>query len=169
VLAVALALLLRDYLRLDATRATGTSMTLASPADAARDAAVMRELARGLLAPTAELWIFLGAPLDRNDLAERLRMSERVARRFPSNAVIVRRAVLLAYDGDATEARSLLARALHSFPQRCQETRAILQQARAADPSAIEPLLLLLKPAGTPGCPKDFLGPNASGRALLPR
>jgi hypothetical protein len=169
VLAFALALLLRDYLRLDATRATGTSMTLASPADTARDAAVMRELAQGLLAPTTELWIFLGAPLDRSELAGRLRMSERVARYFPSNSVIVRRSVLLAYDGQTAEARSLLARALRSFPQRCQETRSILQQARAADPNAIEPLLLLLKPGGTPGCPRDLASPNTAGRALLPR
>jgi len=151
-LALALALLLRDYLRLDATRATGTSMTLASAADTARDVAVMRELARGPLAPTAELWTILGAPLDRGELADRLEMSGRVARFFPSNAVVVRRAVFLAYDGQASEARSLLARALHSFPQRCKQTNSILRQARDADPDAIDPLLRLAKGAGVPGC-----------------
>ncbi|MBE0627208.1 MAG: O-antigen ligase C-terminal domain-containing protein [Burkholderiales bacterium] len=152
VLALALALLLRDYLRLDATRATGTAMTLASAADTARDVAVMRALARGPLAPTAELWIILGAPLDRGALAGRLEMSARVARHFPSNAVVVRRAVFLAFDGQASAARSLLARALRSFPQRCRQTSSILQQARNADPGAIDPLLHLARDAGGLGC-----------------
>jgi hypothetical protein len=145
VLALALAILLRDYLRLDATRVTGTSQTLASTADRARDNAVMRELARGPLAPLAELWIFLGAPLDRVELADKLTMSERLARYFPSNAVIVRRAVFLAFDGQQAAAQSLLARAMRSFPQRCKATLQILEQALAADRDAIEPLL---QPAG---------------------
>jgi len=144
-LALALAVVLRDYLRLDATRVTGTAMTLASPADSARDAAVMRALTHGPLAPTAELWIFLGAPLDRSDLADKISMSGRLARYFPSNAIIVRRAVFLAFDGQTGAARSLLARALRSFPQHCRATASLLQQARAADPAAIAPLLALAR------------------------
>ena len=151
-LGIALALLLRDYVRLDATRITGTSITVASAADSARDGAVMRALTHGPLAPTAELWIFLGAALDRAELADRIRMSERVARYFPSNAVIVRRAVLLAFDGQAVKARGLLAHALQSFPQRCQATVSILQQALTSDPDAIEPLLALAKHASRGGC-----------------
>ncbi|MBK5103557.1 MAG: O-antigen ligase C-terminal domain-containing protein [Burkholderiales bacterium] len=125
---------------------------MASAADTARDVAVMRALARGPLGPRAELWIILGAPLDRGELADRLEMSGRVARYFPSNAVVVRRAVFLAFDGQAAEARSLLVRALHSFPQRCRQTESILQQARNANPGAIDPLLRLAKGAGIPGC-----------------
>jgi hypothetical protein len=151
-LAFALAVLLRDYLRLDATRITGTSITLASAADTARDAAVMRALTHGPLAPTAELWIFLGAPLDRGDLAARLEMSERLARYFPSNAVIVRRAVFLAFDGQAAVARSLLLHAMQSFPHRCKATVLILEQALASDPNAIEPLLALAKHASRGDC-----------------
>lgn len=151
-LALALAALLRDYMRLDVTHVTGTSITLSSAADSARDAAVMRALAHGPLAPTAELWIFLGAPLDRSDLADKVRMSERVARYFPSYAVIARRAVLLAFDGQAAEARSLLAQTLRTFPQRCHATASILQQALAADPGAIEPLLALAKHASKGDC-----------------
>src|SRR5471032_18394 len=152
VLALALAILLRDYLRLDATRATGTSMTLASAADSARDAAVMRDLTHGPLAPAAELWIFLGAPLDRGKLAARLKMSERLARTFPSNAVIVRRAAFLAFDGQAAAARSLLANALRSFPHRCKATVSILELALVSDRDAIEPLLALAKDASGPDC-----------------
>lgn len=146
-LAFALALLLRDYLRLDATRATGTSLTLASRADTERDVAVMQQLARGALAPLAERWMLLGAPLDRGDLATRVAMSQRVARTFPANTVVVRRAVYLAFDGQAAAARAVLLHALHSFPHRCKATVFILQQARAADPGAIEPLLALTRSA----------------------
>lgn len=152
VLAFALALLLRDYLRLDATRATGTSMTLASSADTERDVAVMHKLTGGPLAPLAELWIFLGAPLDRSDLAGRVKMSERVAHYFPANAVVVRRAVFLAFDGRAAEARGLLLHALRSFPHRCKASAAILQQALAADRAAIEPLLALTRDSGRQDC-----------------
>jgi hypothetical protein len=144
--------LLRDYLRLDAARITGTSITLASAADSARAATVMRELARGPLAPTAELWIFRGAPLDRGDLAARLEMSERLARYFPSYDVITRRAVFLAFGGQAAEARSLLAHAMRSFPHRCKATVTILEQALSADRVAIEPLLALARDASRPDC-----------------
>ncbi len=151
-LALTLAVLLRDYLRLDATRVTGTSLTLESPADRERDAAVMRDLARGPLAPTAELWMFLGAPLDRSELAAKLKMSERVMRYFPSNAVIVRRAVLLAFDGQAQDARQLLFRSTRAFPHLCRATVSILEQALAADPAVIAPLLALAKGSNTSGC-----------------
>lgn len=153
-LALVLAVLLRDYLRLDATRATGTSLTLASSADAERDAAVMHSLTRGPLAPLAELWIFLGAPLDRGNLAARVGMSERVARYFPSNAVVVRRAVFLAFDGQAAEAQRLLLQALLSFPHRCKASVLILEQALASDRAAIEPLLALAKGRTEKGCAK---------------
>ena len=107
----------------------------------ARDAATMRALRSGLLAPQAELWILLGAPLDRADLAGKLAMSARVARYWPSNAVLVRRAVLLALDGKAQEAQALLGSALRAFPQAREASVAILEQARPADPEAIGALL----------------------------
>ena len=142
-----MAMLLRDYVRLNATRSIETPLTLAGAAAAERDAAVMRSLTRGPLAPAAEYWIILGTPLDRRELSERLKMSERAARYFPSNAVIVRRAVFLAFDGQATEARSLLLHAMQSFPHRCKATVLILEQALASDRGAIEPLLALAKHA----------------------
>jgi len=144
-LALATAMLLRDYVRLSSTRVTGTALTLASAADTARDAAVMHSLTHGLLAPPAEYWIILGAPLDRSHLPEMLKMSERVAQSFPAHAIIVRRAAFLAFDGQAAAARRLLAQALYSFPRRCTTTIRILSQALAADPHAIEPLLALAK------------------------
>ena len=151
-LALPLAALYRDYAWLGATHITGTSTTLGSAEDAARDAAIMRSLTHGPLAPTAELWILRGAPLDRSDLAGKLGMSQRLARTFPSYVVIARRTAFLAFDGQAAEARSLLARALRSFPHRCKETVLILEQARAADPGAIDPLLDLARSLNRANC-----------------
>jgi O-antigen ligase len=148
-LSLALGIALRDYMRLDVTRITGTSVTLTAVAQARRDAETMRELTHGLMAPLAELWIVLGAPLDRGDLAGKLAMSGRVARYWPAHAVVARRAVFLALDGKAGKARSLLARALQTFPHRLDATLLILEQARATDPGAIEPLLAMAKAART--------------------
>jgi len=148
-LSFALAIALRDYMRLDVTRITGTSVTLTAPAQARRDAETMRELTHGLMAPLAELWIVLGVPLDRSDLAGKLAMSRRVVRYWPAHAVVARRAVFLALDGEGEKARSLLARALETFPHRLDATLLILKQARAADPGAIEPLLAMAKAART--------------------
>jgi len=144
-LSLTLGALLRDYVRLDVTRITGTSVTLAPPEQAQRDAATMRELAHGLLGPVAERWSVLGARLDRVDLAGKLAMSGRVARSWPDNASVVRRAALLALAQDATAGRSLLARALRTFPQRREATILILRQALPADPAAIGPLLALAR------------------------
>lgn len=154
VLLFALAMLLRDYVRLDTTRITGSTVTLANPADARQDAATLRGLGHGLLAPLAELWIVIGAPLDRpldrSDLAVKLAMSERVASFWPSHAVMVRRAALLALDGDANEAQALLHRALRTFPHLGPATIAILQNASSADADALEPLLAVARSASDP-------------------
>jgi O-antigen ligase len=144
-LAVTLGITLRDYVRLDTTRISGTALTLTSAAQAGRDAATMRELTHGLFAPLAELWIVIGAPLDRDNLADKLAMSERVARFWPANAVVVRRAVFLAMDGKPEEGRRLLARALKTFPHRLDATVLILEQARTADPGTIDPLLAMAR------------------------
>jgi O-antigen ligase len=146
-ISLTLAILLQDYVLLDTARVTGTAMTLAPPAQVQRDAETMRAMARGLLAPVAELWIFIGAPLDRSDLANKLAMSERVARHWPANGVLVRRAVFLAMEGRQKEARSLLERTLRTFPQGRSVTISILERALAADPAAVGPLLELAKAA----------------------
>jgi O-antigen ligase len=149
VLSVALAIVLRDYVRLDVTRITGTTVTLASATQAERDAATMRELTHGLMAPVAELWIIIGTPLDRSNLADKLAMSGRVVRYWPTNAVVVRRAIFLAFGGEAEKARDLLANGLRTFPHLRNATILILEQARAADPGAIEPLLAMAKSGPT--------------------
>lgn len=140
-LSVALAILAKDYVRLDLARAAGTRVTLAPVAQVQRDAETMQDLRHGLLAPVAELWIFSGAPLDHSDLAAKLAMGERVARVWPANVVVVRRAVFLALDGSDAQARALLADALRAFPHRHAVTVRMLEQALLADPERISPLL----------------------------
>jgi len=147
-LVVTLAIMLKDYVRLDIARAAGTRMTLAPAAQVKRDAETMQALRHGLLGPVAELWIFSGAPLDRSDLAAKLAMGERVARVWPANVVVVRRAVFLALDGRAEQARTLLAEALRVFPQRHAATVTLLEQALATDPEKIAPLLAMAEDAG---------------------
>jgi len=147
VLSVTLAIMLRDYVRLDIARAAGTRVTVAPAAQVERDAETMQALRHGLLGPVAELWIFSGASLDRHDLVGKLEMGARVARYWPANIVIVRRAIYLAFDGQADRARTLLAAALHAFPQRHGATVSFLEQALDADPAAITPLLEMARDA----------------------
>jgi len=144
-LALTLGITLRDYVRLDITRISGTGLTLTSAPQAQRDAATMRELTHGLLGPVAEQWIVIGAPLDRDNLTDKLAMSERAARFWPANALVVRLAVFLALDDRVEEARGLLAHALKTFPHRLDATILILKQAHTADPDAIEPLLAMAR------------------------
>lgn len=144
-LAAVLALVLRDHARLDMARVTGTTTSMAPADQVARDARTMRELTGGLLGPVAELWIFTGAPLDRDGLAARLAMSERLARYWPASEVIVRRAVYLALNGNDGKARALLTEALRTFPQRRGATVGLLEQASVTEPAAIAPLLTIAR------------------------
>jgi O-antigen ligase len=149
VLIAALAVLLRDFVRLDMTRATGTTATLAPAAQVQRDSATMQRLRGGLLSPVAELWIFVGTPLDRQNLADKLAMGERVAHFWPANIVIVRRAIFLALDGRSEEARALINKAVRSFPQRRKDTVTILERAFERNPAAIAPLLMAVRNSGS--------------------
>ncbi len=146
-LSVAVALLLRDYVRLDLARAAGTRTTLASAVQVQRDAATMQALTHGLLGPVAELWILTGAPLDRSGLDEKLAMSGRLMHRWPANAIVVRRAVFLALAGKPEAARTLLGEALRVFPHRLADTILVLERSLASDRENIAPLLALAEAA----------------------
>jgi hypothetical protein len=77
-------------------------------------------------------------------------MSRRVTTYWPSNAVVVRRAALLALNGDADDAQALLERALRTFPQLAPATIAILQNASSTDEDALEPLLIVARKETAP-------------------
>lgn len=139
-LAGTLVLGLRDYWRLDLTRATGAGSTLAGAA-ATQDAQTLRQLGHGLLAPMAEFWLCVGAPLNRDDLALKLRWSERVMHYFPANAIVGRRAIFLTLDGQIDEAGRLIDRLAHPSPEARQASVALLRRTQSADQAVIAPLI----------------------------
>ena len=144
VMAGILVLGLRDYWRLDLTRITGAGSALAG-ATATREAEILGRLGHGLLAPMAEFWLCIGAPLDRDNLAQKLRWSERVMHYFPSNAIVGRRAFFLALDGREDEAGRLIDRLARPSPEALRESVALLQRAQRVDQAAIAPLIARMK------------------------
>jgi hypothetical protein len=139
-LAGILVLGLRDYWRLDLTRVTGAGSTLPGAA-AKQEVEMLRQFSHGLLAPMAEFWLCVGAPLNRDDLVLKLRWSERVMHYFPSNAIVVRRAIFLALDGRENDASRLIDRLAHPSPEARQKSLALLQLTESADQAVIAPLL----------------------------
>ena len=140
VMAGILVLGLRDYWRLDLTRATGAGSTLAGAA-ATPEAQTLRRLGNGVLAPVAEFWLCVGAPLNRDDLALKLRWSERAMHYFPSNAIVARRAIFLALDGRGDEAGRLVDRLAHPTSEARQQSALLLQRAQSVDQAAIARLV----------------------------
>ena len=140
VLAGILVLGLRDYWRLDLTRATGAGSTLAGAA-ATQDARTLRQLGHGLLAPMAEFWLCVGAPLNRDELALKLGWSERAMRYIPANAIVGRRAIFLALDGREDEAVRLVDRLAHPTSEARQKSMMLLQLTEGADQAVIAPLI----------------------------
>lgn len=120
---VLLAITLRDYLRFDLASPVFAGRSLASEAEVARDRNTLAQVARGLLAQRAELWLFLAFPLDRNDLPEKLLVGERQLRTWPSRDVVLRQCVFLALAGRDAEARQLLGIAMRTFTNRQKAIR----------------------------------------------
>jgi len=140
VMAGILVLGLRDYWRLDLTRITGAGSALAG-ATATREAEILAQLGHGLLAPMAEFWLCVGAPLNRDNLAQKLRWSERVMHYFPSNVIVGRRAIFLALDGQTEAAGRLIDRLAHPSSEARRESVALLRRAESVDQAVIAPLL----------------------------
>lgn len=151
-LATGLALSLRDYVLLNISQVTGTSTSLATPDDVKRDSQTIGALAGGIFAPVAETRILLGHAVEQPADAEIIAMSARVMRYWPSSAVAVRRALLLAQAGRADEAGKLIDQAVRAFPMRCAALRATLERARPANPEAIARLVARLAQHRSTGC-----------------
>jgi O-antigen ligase len=141
VLVMSQGVMLRDYLRLDASRIAGTRLTLAAPEEKAVARQTMQSLASGPLGPLAEGWILLGADVTRDGLAEKLAMSGRVIQYWPGSDMLVRHAAYLALAGRLDEADALVVKTLRAFPRRCSEMRIFLQRAREEDSAAFTALL----------------------------
>ena len=139
-----LANILVDYLRFDAASPVAAGRSLAPEHVVLQDRAALRELGKGLLAPRAEMWLFLALPLDSDDLAGKILAGERVLRVWPSEQVVARQSVFLALAGRQREALSLLARGLQTYANRHAEIAAVLA---GAPPQARESLQSALQPA----------------------
>ena len=72
----------RIFFTADGAAITGAGSALAG-ATATRETEILGELGHGLLAPMAEFWLCVGAPLNRDNLAQKLHWSETPERLGP--------------------------------------------------------------------------------------
>ena len=153
-LSMGIAFALRDFVRLESTLVTGTSITLATHEQAKRDAQIMAGLSHGLLATVAEAQVFARRRPEEAANEAILDMSARVMSYWPSHAVTVRRAIVLAKMGQSAAANELIIRLDRAFPSRCRATLAALDRAREVSPEAIDQMLAALRGSETTRCGK---------------
>jgi O-antigen ligase len=131
------------YHQFDLASPVATGRSLASDHELARDRNSLAELGAGLLAPRAELWLFLAFPLNTTELKEKVAVGDRVLRFWPSRDVVIRQSIFLALAGRRDEAVTLLKQGLRTYRNRSKEiaatvgtapreAREVLQQALTA-------------------------------------
>lgn len=117
--------------------------SLASDQDVTRDLNSLARLSESVLAPRAELWLFLAFPLNDIGLAEKVAVGNRVLGYWPSREVVVRLGIFLALAGRHEEAVTLLRKVDRTFRSRGKsiaetvsatprEAREVLQEALPA-------------------------------------
>ena len=124
-----LAVTLDAYLKFDLASPVAAGRSLASDHDVALDRNSLARLSEGLLAPRAELWLFLALPLNATDLAEKVAIGNRVLRFWPSRDVVVRQSIFLALAGRHDEAVTLLKQGVRTFRTRDKEIAESVQAA----------------------------------------
>lgn len=144
VLGAMLLLAARDWQLLDRVRRQGTWQESAARSGAARED--LRTLVRGPLGAEVERWMLLGTPLTPEHLTERLALADRVSRYWPGSDTLTRRAIFQAFAGQTGPAAATLRHTLAAFPGRTGLIRALILQAAAVDPIAMQPLIGLLAP-----------------------
>lgn len=140
-LSVGLVFAMRDHVLLESTHITGTTLTLAAPAQVEQDTQTMNALARGLFAPIVEAQIFSRRSPEKPTDDTMLQMSERLMRFWPSHAVALRRAIVLAQSDRPADAVALVVALDRAFPLRCVETRSVLAGARALNPKTLDDMM----------------------------
>ena len=144
--AILLGTTLAAYLKFDLASPVATGRSLASDHDVALDRNSLAQLGAGLLAPRAELWLFLAFPLNNTELKEKVAVGDRVLRFWPSRDVVVRQSIFLALAGRRDEAVALLKQGVRTFRNR---SKAIAETVGAAPREAREVLQEAL-PAPSP-------------------
>ncbi len=140
-LSVGLMSALRDYVLLESTHITGTTLTLAAPAQVEVDTQTMKSLARGLFAAVAEAQIFSRRSPETPTDDTMLQMGGRLMRFWPSHAVALRHAIDLAQSDRSADAITLVVALDRAFPLRCAETRSVLARARALNPKTLDEMM----------------------------
>jgi hypothetical protein len=135
---------LRDYFRFELVSPIYAGRSLAPDREFESGLHTLAGLNTGLLAPRAELWLFLSMPVDEIGLPEKLAMGDRVMRTWPLREVVLRQCVLLALAGREAEARTLLRQARLTFSNREKMIRDIVSSApekarKVLDPSPQSP------------------------------
>ena len=129
---------LAAYFDFDRASPVAAGRSLASDGDIERDRDSLKRLSGTLLAPHAELWLFLALPFDAGNSAEKIALGERVLQFWPSRVVVVRQSIFLALAGRREEAVALLSKSLRTF--RTQD-QAIAEAIQAAPQAARDMLL----------------------------
>lgn len=127
--AVVLGFTLRDYFRFERVSPMFAGRSLASDRDFEDGLRSLADLNGSLIAPRAELWLFLAFPIDESRLQEKLAIGERVMRSWPIREVVLRQCVYLALAGQEKEARELLEQARRTFTTRARITRDFVRSA----------------------------------------
>lgn len=141
--AIVLGTTLAAYLKFDLASPVATGRSLASDHDLVLDRNSLAQLGAGLLAPRAELWLFLAFPLNNAELKEKVAVGDRVLQFWPSPDVVARQSIFLALAGRRDEAVSLLKKGIRTFRNRSgaiaktvevapREAREMLQEALPA-------------------------------------
>jgi O-antigen ligase len=103
------------YFRFDLASPVAAGRSLAPDPDIAKDRDTLFKLGRGLLAPRAEMWLFLSYPLDEFGLSQKIEVGRRVMRVWPSREVVGRQAVFLALAQRDQEAVDLMRRGVRTY------------------------------------------------------
>lgn len=140
--AVLLGTNLRDYFRFELASPAYAGRSLASEVELQRDLDALARLHGGLLAPRAELFLFLSVPVDANGLAEKLEIGNRVMRTWPLREVVFRQCIFLALAGRDADAQSLLRQARITFANRGKAIRELVYSAPEKARTTLEPALL---------------------------
>ena len=132
---------LRDYLRFELASPIHAGRSLASDREFQSSLDTMAGLRDGLLAPRAELWLFLSIPATPQALDEKLAIGSRVLRTWPAFEVILKQSLFLALAGRDAEAQALLSRALKTYPKRKSAALQSIESAPMPARRVLEPIL----------------------------
>lgn len=104
-----------DYIRFDLASGVSGARSLATEREVIHDRTALEDLSKGLLAPTAERWLFFAFELDDSELDTKIAVGNRVLRLWPTREGVARQSILLAMSGRRDEAATLFLHGLNTY------------------------------------------------------